>query len=56
MSQRHAKAPPDAPLPSSMASHIPKFFARPKKNKEREKMATLRGVDRHFSGPGRQKS
>ena len=32
------------------------FFVRPKKKKEREKMATSRGVDRHFRGPGRQKS
>ena len=36
--------------------HIPRFFARPKKKKEREKMATLRGVDRHFRGPGQRKS
>ena len=33
-----------------------KFFAHPKKKKEREKMATSRDVDRHFRGPGRQKS
>ena len=46
----------DAPLRSFVASHIPRFFARPKKKKEREKMATSRGVDRHFRGPGRQKS
>ena len=45
----------DAPLRSFTASHIPRFFACPKKKKEREKMATSRGVDRHFRGPGRQK-
>ena len=39
-----------------MASHIPRFFACPKNKKERDKMATLRGVDRHFRGPGQQKS
>ena len=46
----------DAPLLSSVASQIPRFFLRPKKNKEREKMATSRAVVRHFRGPGRQKS
>ena len=46
----------DAPLRSFVASHIPRFFAHLKKKKEREKMATSRGVDRHFRGPGRQKS
>ena len=45
----------DAPLLSFVASHIPRFFVRPKKKKEREKMGTSRGVDRHFRGPGRQK-
>ena len=44
----------DAPLRSS--SHIPRFFACPKKKKETEKMVTSRGVDCHFCGPGRQKS
>ena len=43
----------DAPLLSFMASDIPRFFARPK---ERVKMATSRGLDRHFHGPGQQKS
>ena len=38
----------DAPLRSFVASHIPRFFAHPKKKKEREKMATSRGVDHHF--------
>ena len=37
----------DAPLLSIVASHIPRFFARPKKKKERKKMATLRGADCH---------
>ena len=51
---RNLKAPPDAAhrcsffsliledatLPSFVASHIPRFFAHPKKKKEREKMAT----------------
>ena len=47
----------DAPLRSFVASHIPRFFVRPKKKKEREKMATsYGGVDRHFRGPGQQKS
>ena len=46
----------DAPILSFMASHISTFFVRPKKKKEREKMATLHGVDRHFCGPGWQKS
>ena len=46
----------DALLRSFMASHIPRFSAHPKKKKERQKMATSRGVDRHFRGPGRQKS
>ena len=31
----------DAPLRSFVASHIPRFFAHPKKKKEREKMATF---------------
>ena len=35
------------------ASHIPRFFVRMKKEKKREKMATLCGVDRHFCGPWR---
>ena len=39
----------DAPLRSFVASHIPRFFACPKKKKKREKMVTLRGF-------GRQKS
>ena len=42
----------DAPLLSFVPSHIPRF---PKKKKEREKMATSRGVDCHFRGPGWQK-
>ena len=46
----------DAPLLSLVASNIPRFFARPKKKKEREKMVTSHGVDLHFRGPGRQKS
>ena len=46
----------DAPLPSLMASHIPRFFAHPKKKKEREKMATSGGINRPFRGPERQKS
>ena len=37
----------DAPLRSFVASHIPRFFVLPKKKKEREKMASSRGVDRH---------
>ena len=41
----------DAPLRSFVASHIPRFFVRSKKWKEREKMSTLRGVG-HFRGPG----
>ena len=45
----------DAPLPSFVASHIPRF-ARPKKKKDRDKMVTSYGVDRHFRGPGQQKS
>ena len=40
----------DAPLRSFAASHIPRFFAHPKKRKEREKMATSRDVDPHFRG------
>ena len=40
----------DARLLSFVASHIPRFFERPKKKKEREKMATAHGVDRHFVG------
>ena len=39
-----------------VASHITRFFALPKKKKEREEITTSRGVDRHFCGPGRQKS
>ena len=46
----------DAPLLSFVASHIPRFFARPKKKKERDKMATSCDVDHHISGPGHQKS
>ena len=46
----------DAPLRCFVASDIPRFFAHLKKKKEREKMATSRDVDRHFRGPGRQKS
>ena len=46
----------DASLRSFVASHIPRFFVRLKKKKEREKMATSRAVDRHFRGPGWQKS
>ena len=38
---------------SLLSSHIPRFFACRKKKKEREKMATSRGVDRRFR---RQKS
>ena len=34
----------DAPLLSFVASHIPRFFAHPKKKKEREKTATSCGV------------
>ena len=45
----------DALLPSFVASHIPRSFVHLKKKKEREKMATSRGVDRHFRGPGQQK-
>ena len=34
-------------------SQPPIFFVRPKKKKERgKKMATSRGIDRHFHGPG----
>ena len=33
------------------ASHIPRFFARPKKMKERKNIATSLGIDRHFRGP-----
>ena len=43
-------------LLSFVDSHIPRFFTRPKKKKEKEKTATLHGVDRHFHGPGWQKS
>ena len=43
----------DAPLRSFAASHTPNFFAHPKKKKEREKIATSRGVDRHFRRPGK---
>ena len=46
----------DASLRSFMASNIPRVFSRPKKKKEREKMATSRGVDRHIRGLVRQKS
>ena len=42
-------------LRSFVASHIPRFLACPKKKKEREKMATSSGVDRHFRGPGHRK-
>ena len=65
----HSKAPPNAAHKCSflslvlehaqllffVVSHIPRFFAFPKKKKEREKMATLRGVT-ILGGPGRQKS
>ena len=37
----------DALLRSFVASHVPRFFACPKNKKEREKMATSRGVMRH---------
>ena len=40
----------DGLLRSFVVSHIQRFF------KEREKMATSRGVNRHFCGPERQKS
>ena len=50
------KAPPDAAsapcfwrLQSFVASHIPRFFARPKKKRERGKMATSCGVECHWS-------
>ena len=43
----------DTPL---TASHIPRFFALPKKKKGIKKMAISRSVDRHFSGPGWQNS
>ena len=46
----------DALLLSFVASHIPGFFAHPKKKKEREKVSTSCGVDHHFHWPGRQKS
>ena len=56
-SQRHANAVPifpsfleNAPLLSFLASHIPRFIACPKKKKEREKMATSRGVDYRLGG------
>ena len=35
-------------LLSLLASHVPRFFARPKKKNEREKMATSRSIDHHF--------
>ena len=38
----------DALLLSSVVSHIPRFFVRPKKKNEREKMVTLREVHRYF--------
>ena len=50
------KTPPNAAHECSFfslfleASHIPRFFARPKKKKEREKMTTSRGVDHHCRG------
>ena len=46
----------DAPLLSFMASHIPRFYACPKKKKEREKMASSPDVYCHFRGPEQQKS
>ena len=45
----------DSPLLSLVASRIPRFFECPKKKKEREKMATSRGIESHFHGPGWQK-
>ena len=47
----------DAPLRSLVSSHIQTFSAHPKKKKvrDREKVPTSRGVDRHFRWPGRQK-
>ena len=60
-----SNAPPDAPPSPSFwrmhrydpsRPHISQdYLCTRKKNKEREKMATSRGVDRHFRGPGRQK-
>ena len=46
----------DPPLLFFPASHILGFFCAPQKKKEREKIATSHGVDRHFLGPVRQKS
>ena len=47
----------DEPLLSFVASHIPRFFACPKKRKEGEKMVTSCGVDRHLPHwPVQQKS
>ena len=46
----------DALLLSFAASHIPRFFVRLKKKKERKKMAPSRGGDCNFCGPGQQKS
>ena len=43
----------DARLLSFMASHIPRFFACPKKTIEREKIATSHSVDRDCWGAGR---
>ena len=37
----------DAPLLPFVASHIPTFFAHPKKKEEREKMVTLLALDRN---------
>ena len=45
----------DAQLTYFVTSHSP-FFARPKKKKDRGNMATLHAEDRHFRGPGQQKS
>ena len=45
----------DELLRSFVASHIPRFFGRPKNKKEREKMATSCGVDRHCCEPEWQK-
>ena len=42
----------DAQLLSVVASCIPRFFACWKKKNDREKMATSRGVERPFRGPG----
>ena len=60
------KAPPSAPsFPSFWRMHSyypswphisPRLFVCPEKNKEREKMVTSCGTDRHFRWPGRQKS